>query len=127
MTAEPSAPFTVPLGFVNDPIASHSGQFGLARPEDGPAGTTRPSPTGVRPWNLRAAEPVAARAAGRARLSGWRYDHDLQVAVTATGQPVSEIVAADPSADSVSHLDGDEGNSEDWRYDYYPDHPGPTK
>lgn len=33
-------------------------------------------------------------------------------------------MAADPSADSVSDLDGDEGKSEDWRYDFCPDDPG---
>jgi hypothetical protein len=114
-----------PAGFADDPIASHSGQFGLARPAGTPAAADLPSPVGMRPWNLRAAEVITG-AAGGVRLSGCRYDHDRQVAVTADGRRVSEIVAADPTANSVSDLDGDEGKSEDWTYDFCPDQPGPA-
>jgi hypothetical protein len=115
----------VPAEFANDPIASHSGQFGLARPAGTPAGTDAPSPAGMRPWNLRGARVMTGTGYG-VRLSGWHYDHHQQVAVTATGQRVGDIIAADPSADSVSDLDGDEGKSEDWSYDYCPDYPGPA-
>jgi hypothetical protein len=31
---------------------------------------------------------------------------------------------AEPTAHSVSDYDGDEGKSEDWKYDYVPDDPG---
>jgi hypothetical protein len=48
-----------PESFTDDPVASHSARFGLARPLDAPAGTDEPSPPGVRPWNLRAARPPA--------------------------------------------------------------------
>jgi hypothetical protein len=118
-------PPAAPAGFADDPIASHSGQFGLARPAGIPAAAGVPSPVGVRPWNLRAAQ-VMTGIAGGARLSGWHYDHYQQVAVTGDGRRVGEIVAADPTANSVSDLDGDEGKSEDWTYDFCPDRPGPV-
>lgn len=99
------APRAAPAGFADDPVASHSAQFGLGRPMGIPAGHDAPSPAGVRPWNLR-----GARVMGRgARLGTWRYDHDRQVALTVDGRLVVETVAADPSADSMSDLDGDEG------------------
>ncbi|MEU7524268.1 hypothetical protein AB0A74_00880 [Saccharothrix sp. NPDC042600] len=110
-----------PAAFADDPVASHSARFGLARPLGTPAGSDAPSPAGIRPWNLRFALVVSGQ---RARVAGWRYDHQLQVAVADEGKRVADIVAADPSAESVSHLDGDEGASEDWRYDFHPDHTG---
>lgn len=110
-----------PVGFADDPIASHSAQFGLARPIGTPVGHDVPSPVGVRPWNLRGAQ-VMDRC--RARVGAWRYDHDRQLALTLDGHLLTEIIAADPSADSVSDLDGDEGKSEDWKYDFWPDTPG---
>lgn len=110
-----------PIGFADDPIASHSAQFGLARPADTPAGLDAPSPVGVRPWNLRAAHVMAR---GGALLTGWHYDHTEQLALTLDGRRVVDLVAAEPSAKSVSDLDGDEGKSEDWSYDFCPDNPG---
>lgn len=110
-----------PAGFADDPIASHSAQFGLARPMGTPAGHDVPSPVGVRPWNLRGAQ-VMDRCG--ARPGAWRYDHDRQLTLTLDGHLMTEIIAADPSADSVSDLDGDEGKSEDWTYDFCPDGPG---
>ncbi|MGQ0717018.1 MAG: hypothetical protein ACT4NP_06810 [Pseudonocardiales bacterium] len=116
----------VPVGFVDDPIASHSAQFGLARPIGTPVGHDAPSPVGIRPWNLRGVQ-VMDRCG--ARVGVWRYDHDRQLAFTRDGHLVTEIIAADPSADSVTDLDGDEGKSEDWEYedweyDFWPDTPG---
>jgi hypothetical protein len=61
---------------------------------------------------------------GGARVGAWRYDHDCQLALTLDGQRITEIIAGDPSADSVTDLDGDEGKSEDWTYDFWPDLPG---
>ncbi|MGH3718975.1 MAG: hypothetical protein ACRDRI_09080 [Pseudonocardiaceae bacterium] len=110
-----------PTGFADDPIASHSAQFGLARPMGTPTGHDVPSPVGVRPWNLRGAQ-VMDRCG--ARPVAWRYDHGRQLALTLDGRLMTEIIAADPSADSVSDLDGDEGKSEDWKYDFCPDNPG---
>jgi putative ATP-grasp target RiPP len=107
-----------PTEFADDPIASHSAQFGLARPTDIPASYAAPSPVGVRPWNLRAAQPLGRRAG----VISWRYDHDRQVAVTPDGRPLT--ASGDATADSVSTLDGDEGPSEDWTYDFHPDSPG---
>lgn len=109
-----------PYGFADDPIASHSGQFGLGRPMGLPATQDAPSAIGVRPWNLRGA---TAGSPG-VRINTWRYDHDRQVALLADGRRLTDVVAADPSADSVSDLDGDEGKSEDWQYDFCPDEPG---
>jgi hypothetical protein len=76
----------------------------------------------VRPWNLRNAQVIGHRGAP---LAGWRYDHAEQLALVPDGRRVVDLVAgSDPSADSVSDLDGDEGKSEDWSYDFCPDHPG---
>ena len=61
-----------------------------------------------------------------ARLGAWRYDHDRQVAATLDGRLMTEVIAAEPTADSKSDLDGDEGKSEDWTYDFCPDDPGTT-
>jgi len=108
-----------PAGFVDDPVASHSAQFGLGRPMGIPAGRDAASPAGVRPWNLRAARVMGPGA----RVGAWRYDHDRQIAVTLDGRLVLEVVAADPTADSATDLDGDEGKSEDWTYDFCPDEP----
>jgi hypothetical protein len=107
-----------PDGFADDPVASHSAQFGLGRSMGTPVGHDVPSPVGVRPWNLRGAQVMDR---GGARLGAWRYDHDHQVAVTPDGRLVMEIVAAAPTADSATDLDGDEGKSEDWTYDFCPD------
>jgi hypothetical protein len=110
-----------PVGFADDPIASHSAQFGLARPMGTLAGHDVPSPVGIRPWNLRGAQ-IMDRCG--ARPGGWRYDHDRQLALTLDGHLIAEIISADPSADTVTDLDGDEGKSEDWKYDFCPDNPG---
>ena len=109
---------TTPTAFADDPVASHSAQFGLARPMDAAGGNATPSPVGTRPWNLRGAQ--AMQRSGQ--TSSWRYDHGRQIAVTPDGLPFTEIV--DASADSVSNLDGDEGPNEDWKYDFHPDEPG---
>jgi hypothetical protein len=58
-----------------------------------------------------------------APVHAWHYDHDLQLALTLDGRPITEIIASDPSANSVTDLDGDEGKSEDWTYDFCPDDP----
>lgn len=110
-----------PVGFADDPIASHSAQFGLARPMGTPAGHDVPSAAGVRPWNLRGAQIMDRCGAA---LGAWCYDHRRQLALTLDGRLITEIIAADPSADSVTDLDGDEGKSEDRRYDFCPDTPG---
>lgn len=108
----------VPTEFADDPVASHSAQFGLARPMDIAAGREGASPAGVRPWNLRGALTMS----GAREAVSWRYDPVRQIAVTPEGRPLTEIV--DASADSVSNLDGDEGPNEDWKYDFHPDSPG---
>jgi hypothetical protein len=54
-----------PDGFADDPVASHSAQFGLGRPMGMQAGRDVPSPAGVRPWNLRGAHIMGG---GGARL-----------------------------------------------------------
>jgi putative ATP-grasp target RiPP len=108
----------LPVEFADDPIASHSAQFGLARPMDTPATQDTPSPIGVRPWNLRAATTMPSSGS----VQAWRYDHERQIAVTQDGQPITEII--DATAHSVTNLDGDEGPNEDWKYDFHPDDPG---
>lgn len=54
------------------------------------------------------------------------YDHEQQLAVDREGQPLIVTGMADPSADSVTDGDGDEGRSEDWTYDFVPDNPYPA-
>ncbi|MDI2032011.1 putative ATP-grasp-modified RiPP [Saccharopolyspora sp. TS4A08] len=103
--------------FAKDPFAPHSGQFPLGRVNETEGNADVPSEPDVRPWNLRRMTPVEMPAAtGTAGV----YDPQKQYAVTADGAPV---VAAEPSANSVSNLDGDEGASEDWTYDFAPDAP----
>jgi putative ATP-grasp target RiPP len=109
----------MPVSFANDPIASHSAQFPLARPMDVLAPDDAPSPAGMRPWNLRGALVPTGTRPG---IPEWRYDHETQQAVTADGRPLIQM--AEPTAHSVSDYDGDEGKSEDWKYDYVPDDPG---
>jgi putative ATP-grasp target RiPP len=109
-----------PTRFAHDPIAGDSAQFPLARPLDAVPATDTPSPLDVRAWNLRGLRATTATA--RRALPEWHYDHDRQIAVDATGRPL--VTMGEPSADSVSDGDGDEGRSEDWVYDFAPDDPG---
>jgi hypothetical protein len=53
----------------------------------------------------------------------WIYDQVRQVAVSPDGGVLGADVTA-ATANSVSNLDGDEGPSEDWTYDFCPDQPG---
>lgn len=104
--------------FAREPIAPHSAQFPLPA---GPHATTadeEPSPPGVRPWNLRALTSATPR---RNTTTPGVYDHQRQIQVTPEGRP--HTLETDASADSVTNLDGDEGTSEDWKYDYCPDNP----
>ncbi|WP_410659566.1 putative ATP-grasp-modified RiPP [Amycolatopsis sp. lyj-112] len=98
-----------------DPFAPFSAQFAL----DGSSFTAQrddvPSPDGMRPWGLRRARPAGP---GRV-LPPWSYDPGQQKAVDATGCPVIESpVMGDPSADTTSTVDGEDGpSSEDWDND----------
>ena len=98
-----------------DPFAPVSAQFAL----DGVSFTNRrndvASPAGVRPWGLRRALPAGA---GRV-LPTWTYDEQQQKAVDSAGCPLIELsVAGDPSADTTSTTDGEDGpSSEDWDND----------
>jgi len=111
-----------PNGFADDPVASYSARFGLGRPTGLPVARHTPSAIGIRPWNLLGA---VAGSPG-VHIGAWRYDHGVQVAMLVDGRRLIDVLTADPSADSVSDLDGDEGKSEDWRYDFCPDVPGPV-
>lgn len=104
--------------FADDPIASDSGQFPLARPMGAPENADPPSPETVRPWGLRGMK--ALPSIGR-RITGWRYDHDWQVAVDGDGTPLNETRMGQPTANKVTSNDGDEGPSEDFTYDFAPD------
>ena len=107
-----------PVGFADDPIASHSAQFPLGR-AGGPADACVPSAPAVRPWGLRGMRP--ARHQGDPVRAAFHYDHATQTAIDDGGQT---LVAADPTANKGTSSDGDEGPSEDFTYDFYPDHPG---
>jgi putative ATP-grasp target RiPP len=101
--------------FAGDPLAPVSAQLALNgstwsvdRRDD------QPSVVGVRPWGLRRALP--ATGPGRV-LPAWRSDEREQLAVEIdSGLPL--IVAGDPSADTTSTTDGEDGpSSEDWDND----------
>jgi hypothetical protein len=64
-----------------------------------------------------------ARQQGDPVRETFGYDHGTQVAVDADGRT---LLAADPTANKVSSSDGDEGPSEDFSYDFYPDSPNPV-
>lgn len=108
---------------VDHPLASGSEQFGLGRPRHAPLSHDVPSSVGVRPWGLRGMRrgTVTGRAVPR-----FKYSHEQQVAVDERGRPLVIMGMVDPSADSVTDADGDEGRSEDWLYDFVPDHSSPA-
>ncbi|MGH3796292.1 MAG: hypothetical protein ACRDSP_15525 [Pseudonocardiaceae bacterium] len=108
---------------VTDPVASGSEQFGLCQPRHAPPCHDVPSPVGVRPWGLRGMRrgAVTGHAAPKFTCS-----HEQQVAVDEQGQPLIITGMVDPSAESVTDGDGDEGRSEDWTYDFIPDSPYPA-
>ena len=54
------------------------------------------------------------------------YNHEQQLAVDTLGRSLVITGMVDPSADSVTDGDGDEGRSEDWTYDFVPDDPYPA-
>jgi putative ATP-grasp target RiPP len=96
-----------------EPFAAPGSRFVLAG-STVPAGSDRPSPIGLRPWGLRRA---CAAGAGRP-VPAWCYDHDLQLAVDTTGRPLIDALHGDPSADTTSRTDGEDGpSSEDWNND----------
>lgn len=102
-------------GFADDPVATHSAQFPLGGSNDAP-GHDRPSPAGIRPWNLRGMQETHA---DRPSLGAPVYDPISQTSAHPDGTPL----LAGPTANSVSDNDGDEGKSEDWTYDFAPDNP----
>lgn len=105
---------------VDDPVASASEQFALSRSRQDLPCWDIPSSVGVRPWGLRGMQRGAV--VGRP-VPEFVYSHEQQVAVNKDGRPLILTGMADPSADSVTDNDGDEGRSEDWTYDFLPDNP----
>lgn len=98
-----------------DPFAPVSAQFALVGASFTDRNNDAASPGGVRPWGLR-----RARMAGAGRvLPDWTYDEQQQKAVDSAGRPLIELpVAGDPSADTTSTTDGEDGpSSEDWDND----------
>ena len=109
---------TAPIdAFRADPFAVHSARFPLGRTPP-TASTATPSEPVVRPWALRGMRP--ARQQGDPVRKTFVYDHLRQVAVDERGRL---LVNADPTAESNTNNDGDEGPSEDWKYDFCPDSP----
>ncbi len=117
-------------GVVNDPVVSISGQMPLSRPDDLVC-ADQPSPEDVRPWNLRR---MGAVMTTNGRWSSVSYDHDQQITVTASGQPVLDEhrrtagpVAGPPTAPTTPPVDGeDPPSSEDWINDFAPEEPSPV-
>lgn len=114
-------PVEMMMRFAHDPVSPASAQFPLGRPLGTPNDTDPTSGEGVRPWGLRGMSTLSNKTV--ASLPAWRYDHERQIAVDLDGIAVNDL-RMDPSADSVSSLDGDEGPSEDWTYDFVGDEPG---
>lgn len=105
-------------GFSSDPIATHSAQFPTARRMDQEPQRTAEAPSCSRPWSmalLSASTPSSRIPRDRA----YPYDPETQTC----RYPYDVLVAGDPTANSVSNNDGDEGPSEDWSYDFAPDQP----
>jgi putative ATP-grasp target RiPP len=99
----------------DDPVAPHSARFPLASLWTLRNNTDPPSLDGVRPWGLRGMH-IPERFRTR-RVNGWRYDHEQQLAVDQHGAPVYDVRMGDPTADSCTSSDGDEGPTEDFVYD----------
>ena len=107
----------VPEQFSADPVATHSGQFPTGR-NSAPISGSVPSAAEIRPWALRGMRP--ARQQGDPIRDVFSYDHELQIAVTRDGVP---LTISDATAIKNTNNDGDEGPSEDYTYDYCPDSP----
>lgn len=108
----------------SDPLVPASGQFGVARPvQHRPDASGTPAPVGVRPWGLRAMRPHAGKGTP---LPEMHYCPQRQLAVDATGTPLVNTLRGDPTAHSITNLDGDEGPNEDWHNDFYPGDPTPV-
>ncbi|MGI8312215.1 putative ATP-grasp-modified RiPP [Saccharopolyspora hattusasensis] len=101
-------------------MASDSAQFPLGRPMGTPNNADPASGDGVRPWGLRGMSTLSGKKFEP--VPAWRYDHAQQVAVDLDGRALNEL-RMDPSADSVTDGDGDEGRAEDFVYDFAPDAP----
>ncbi|MGH4015225.1 MAG: putative ATP-grasp-modified RiPP [Pseudonocardiaceae bacterium] len=106
--------------FTDDPLASDSAQFALARPMGTPENTDSPSSDAVRPWGLRGMKTLSGTGQ---QITTWRYDHERQVAVDGDGTPLNDTRMSQPTANKVTSNDGDEGPSEDFTYDFAPDAP----
>lgn len=106
--------------FTDEPLASDSVQFPLARPMGNPESTDLPSSDTVRPWGLRGMKTLPGTAQ---RITTWRYDHERQIAVDGDGTPLNDTRMGAPTANKVTSNDGDEGPSEDFTYDFVPDSP----
>lgn len=108
--------------FADGPLASDSEQFGLTRPRNTPPSDEAASPPDIRPWGLRSMRTSTARTDRPPAF----YCHARQVALNTVGRPLILTYAADPTANSVTNGDGDEGRSEDWTYDFVPDNTPPV-
>lgn len=98
-----------------DPFAPVGSRFALAGSSFVPDGRDEPSAAGLRPWGLRRARP-----SGPSRVvPRWIYDDERQLAVAVDdGLAVIDIVCGDPTANTTSATDGEDGpSSEDWDND----------
>ena len=103
-----------PTALVPDPFAPTSSRFALVGSTGTPSALEEPSAAGVRPWGLRRARPVHAGQVGPA----WSYCLERQLAVDSAGRPLIDMIGGDPSAETTSTTDGEDGpSSEDWNND----------
>jgi putative ATP-grasp target RiPP len=98
-----------------DPFAPVGSRFALAGSSFVPDGRDEPSAAGLRPWGLRRARPAGL---GRV-VPRWIYDDKRQLAVAVDdGRAVIDTVSGDPTANTTSATDGEDGpSSEDWDND----------
>jgi putative ATP-grasp target RiPP len=103
-----------PPALATDPFAPVASRFALAGSSCVSSGLDEPSVVGVRPWGLRRARPAPA---GRV-VPRWSYCVERQLAVDSAGRPLIDMVCGDPSVETTSTTDGEDGpSSEAWNND----------
>jgi putative ATP-grasp target RiPP len=104
--------------FIDDPLASGSGQFALSAPLSWAVPTDPPSEDGLRPWGLRRMGPVL-RPSGR--REGWHYDPVRQLGVDADGVPLATLQTR--ASTTTGSAGTEDPGDEDWTPDFTPDAP----
>lgn len=102
--------------FIDDALASGSGQFALAAPLKFAAPTDPPSGNGLRPWGLRRMGPVLHQSG---RRQGWYYDPVRQLGVDAAGAPLAAVQSG--TSVTTGSAGSEDSGDEDWQSDFTSD------